>query len=518
MQQIDIALQYALHGIRIFPCVAGTKRPILKGAFHSATTDADVIKDWWLKYPTALIAAPNHQFAVLDVDDYGLSPPVNHLMGVVRKRLARSPMIQEHPFVVTSPRGGRHYYFAPLPEGRRRIGMIAKVDFLSQGGYVMLPGQGGYFCSSEEPWKDITHLPELDTEELSQIVDDCADFSKAIKTLIDAEKKEKNSAPKKQAAEVESVDKETGEITLTTEHPLYRRSGNEYIPADPYHVYPQSMQFEEGALSSEVMMRFFHNQGIQKRMAEYLGVQVPKENESTTMHSLLPDHDDEKKSLGVRWSKDRSHLVLRDFANFYSEGGSIDYNLTRFYACIARKAHVNRLGATEFMVWTTRLMVDSGVLDVSNLVRSTHPGIENEKPGLIRVFHFVQLLDATKRLSEGYTGSTVISLNFGAAWMGLTPKTVGLNLKKLVDKGYLAVMGEHDCSGGKRADGFFNSKLYRIVEHVNTPTDRKRSPDAPVRSRKHHSITHQRREAARGGEAVSECRHAGHAEHRLDVS
>jgi Bifunctional DNA primase/polymerase, N-terminal/AAA domain len=52
---LDLALDYARRGWHVFPCSPATKKPETKHGFYDATTDADVIKQFWRKHPTAMI-------------------------------------------------------------------------------------------------------------------------------------------------------------------------------------------------------------------------------------------------------------------------------------------------------------------------------------------------------------------------------------------------------------------------------------------------------------------------------
>ena len=71
----DAALRYAARGFRVFPCQPRGKAPLLgkdKGGngFHDATTDAETIRAWWEKHPTANIGiATGHDgIFVVDID------------------------------------------------------------------------------------------------------------------------------------------------------------------------------------------------------------------------------------------------------------------------------------------------------------------------------------------------------------------------------------------------------------------------------------------------------------------
>lgn len=68
---LSAALDYASKGLPVFPC-DGEKHPRVKGGFKSATTDAAQIRQWWARWPDAMIGMPAGEATgvwVLDIDD-----------------------------------------------------------------------------------------------------------------------------------------------------------------------------------------------------------------------------------------------------------------------------------------------------------------------------------------------------------------------------------------------------------------------------------------------------------------
>jgi putative DNA primase/helicase len=159
----DAALRYAACWA-VFPCIAEgphRKRPHISGGFHSASRDKAQIREWWSRWPLALVGCPmglTTGAVVLDVD---VSEKVNGYdtleeLGVVP--LPDTP-------IVHTPRGGVHYYFDPC--GRRidsSAGKIGKgLDVRGEGGYVCLPSPGsGYTWDPHKNFKTtpLTPAPE----------------------------------------------------------------------------------------------------------------------------------------------------------------------------------------------------------------------------------------------------------------------------------------------------------------------------------------------------------------------
>ena len=69
-RDLDAALKLARHGVPVFPCNVN-KVPLVKlgPGFKDATTNPDLIKGWWSKWPDALVSVRTGiKFVVLDID------------------------------------------------------------------------------------------------------------------------------------------------------------------------------------------------------------------------------------------------------------------------------------------------------------------------------------------------------------------------------------------------------------------------------------------------------------------
>ena len=62
------SLKLARRGIPVFPC-GPDKRPLTPNGFKDASTDPDLVHEWWAEHPDALIGVPTgEKFVVVDVD------------------------------------------------------------------------------------------------------------------------------------------------------------------------------------------------------------------------------------------------------------------------------------------------------------------------------------------------------------------------------------------------------------------------------------------------------------------
>jgi hypothetical protein len=132
-----IALELARSGNPVFPCKPD-KKPFIKGGFKAATTSAKQVKAWWAKHPEALPGLPTGAVsgvAVLDIDRKGDKDGFKALKRAGLHKTAKAP------YMVDTPSGGQHVYFAHVEGLGCSTSKIANgVDVRADGGYVIAPG------------------------------------------------------------------------------------------------------------------------------------------------------------------------------------------------------------------------------------------------------------------------------------------------------------------------------------------------------------------------------------------
>jgi len=156
------ALRYARKGFSVFPIVAGDKIPLnlcdapcfaslpkkdqtgryicqscgcvyeagTRG-FHVATTDADIIRAWWTRYPSANIGlATGSGFAVLDID----GPTGERSLAALAAAHGPLPSTPEQ-----RSGKGRHYFFRVPVAVKNSAGKLGDgIDVRGDGGYVVV--------------------------------------------------------------------------------------------------------------------------------------------------------------------------------------------------------------------------------------------------------------------------------------------------------------------------------------------------------------------------------------------
>lgn len=144
---LDIALSFAERGFVVFPCdhYANPKRPKLKWT-QEATSNPEMIRRMWKKWPNALVALPTGKIngiIVLDIDRK------NGVDGFVSLREIGFDYGSYEGFKVRTPSGGVHLYFSYREHVRNSVNWHAPgLDVRSDGGYVIaggsIPDLGAY--------------------------------------------------------------------------------------------------------------------------------------------------------------------------------------------------------------------------------------------------------------------------------------------------------------------------------------------------------------------------------------
>jgi len=125
---------YAAWGWPIFPLKPGLKVPMVQRGLNAATTDTDMIEDWWWRWPHAGIAvATGWMFDVIDIDG---AHGYRWLAHNDRQDGAGNVLPDVHARAAT-PRG-MHLYVKPSGSGNL-AGFADGVDYRGRGGYVVLP-------------------------------------------------------------------------------------------------------------------------------------------------------------------------------------------------------------------------------------------------------------------------------------------------------------------------------------------------------------------------------------------
>lgn len=141
MKLFNYVLTYLTRGLPLFPC-GPDKKPLTPHGFKDASRDADVIRDWWKRWPEALIGLPTGEgsgIVVLDVDQDQATGKDGEAS--LAKLFADRGVSLPSTRVAKTPRGGRHLYFKhPGCRVPSRVNWpAASLDVRGDGGYVIMP-------------------------------------------------------------------------------------------------------------------------------------------------------------------------------------------------------------------------------------------------------------------------------------------------------------------------------------------------------------------------------------------
>ena len=124
---------------KVFPLRENDKRPLFRGnAQTQGTTDLNQIRDIWTQHPNANIGiATGDGLTVIDVDtiaSHGVDGENSMLEYQVDNGFINETL------EVTTPTGGKHYYYLTDNEYSNKASILPGVDVRGLGGYVVGPG------------------------------------------------------------------------------------------------------------------------------------------------------------------------------------------------------------------------------------------------------------------------------------------------------------------------------------------------------------------------------------------
>ena len=145
------AHRYTTIGWPVFACQPNGKRPMTTRGLHDATTDPQIIDQWWGRWPDANIGLRTgaiSRLVVIDVDGEEGADSLHDL----ERSYGELPRTAS----VATPGGGMHLYFKhPGFEVRNSVSQLApRIDVRGDGGYVIAPpsraGNGNAYVPDEQ--------------------------------------------------------------------------------------------------------------------------------------------------------------------------------------------------------------------------------------------------------------------------------------------------------------------------------------------------------------------------------
>lgn len=129
---LEAALRYAQRGWPVFPCAPRAKAPLTQHGLKDGTTDPDIIRAWWARWPDAnigVVTGDQSGFFVLDVDPRSGG---DDTLSDLEQRYGPLPETVE----ALTGGGGRHILFR-CPPGLRCTKLGEGLDLKANGGYIV---------------------------------------------------------------------------------------------------------------------------------------------------------------------------------------------------------------------------------------------------------------------------------------------------------------------------------------------------------------------------------------------
>lgn len=157
ISMMDRALEYARRGWPVFPCSQLNKQPLIgcdtdedgkdipnTGGLYKATLDPDQVREWWTRFPNAMIGVPMGSRSGV----FAIDPDAPKRPGQPDGRVKWAELLQAHgPHQPThthnTPNAGQHILFRWHPDKpiTNREGALKKtgINVRGEGGYVIVP-------------------------------------------------------------------------------------------------------------------------------------------------------------------------------------------------------------------------------------------------------------------------------------------------------------------------------------------------------------------------------------------
>jgi len=137
---IDYAIEYSNRGWSVFPLKAKDKTPLTQNGCKDATTNQDIIKDWWSKWPNANIGIATGQVSKglividLDIDEEKGLNGVDSL-----DEWSQENGCFPQSWQTVTGRGGNHLLFTCDRPVKNKVNCLPGVDVRGDGGYIVAP-------------------------------------------------------------------------------------------------------------------------------------------------------------------------------------------------------------------------------------------------------------------------------------------------------------------------------------------------------------------------------------------
>lgn len=404
-ENIEKAVHFAIeHDLSIFP-LNSEKKPMIKWGPLQKQRASDKEMEGWLRKDyfsdvegIGLVTGPINGIVVLDID-------------VKKGKDGRKYIRDKHlpqTVMVKTENGGTHYYYK-YPKGqnirsvRGLYGDESGVDVKAEGGFVVTPFTQGY------EWVEYF---EFGTVEL-------ADVPEWLLTDLQNRPKKETNQTRKAAKTVDTTDKEVQVIETAT---------------------PVGKDLKQHFKDTHAVMQMLPLLGLQD-------IEI-----GSNFNCILPTKDPDTNPSASLYKMKNGVIAYRDWRA--SDDESKYYMLPEVYASLKYKEK-RKLSGAELATWGLRLLVDAGVLETKPIEAPELPVQLRKKKALNAVYEGFKHLLAVKKLYAECQNTTAFSYRFGAAWCGLSLRSVQNAMSQLEAFGYIQ-------RAGKEGPGVRAVNVYRL--------------------------------------------------------
>ena len=137
---LNAALNYAEHGLAVFPLEAQGKKPITKHGLKDASTDPDKIREMFAAHPYSNIGmACGSQSGGIIVVDIDVDEEKDKNGNDSLKEWEHEHGALPDTAMTLTGRGGNHYLYRSAGDTKSRIACKEGIDIRADGGYIVLP-------------------------------------------------------------------------------------------------------------------------------------------------------------------------------------------------------------------------------------------------------------------------------------------------------------------------------------------------------------------------------------------
>lgn len=406
-ETIDTALQ---HNLSIFP-LTGQKKPMCSWkVYQQKRATVREMASWIDKGAKgiALVTGRLNDIVALDID------VKNGKSGWASLKGKHIP----DTVTVSTANGGTHYYFKypthldiDIKCTTDTYGPNSGVDIRGEGGCVFMPFTEGY------EW--VRGLDDIEIAEMPQwLIDDYMNY---------VNKHDKRTV---RATERTSKQREVVKVHKTT----------------------------TTARGNDIKAYYTDKELVEDKLLPLLQLEGERVDGAGFKCVLPCSKGDTRPSASLFQMRDKQ-IAYRDWR---ADAESSDYYLLpEVYASQRYKAK-KKLNAPELVTWGLRLLCDAGVLERPTIVAPKLPDVLQKKKATRLTYEgFIDLL-AVKRLYNDTQNSTAFSYRFGAAWCGLSDKSVQTAMTKLQAFGFIQFVGKE--GKGSRAVNVYELNMNKIDE------------------------------------------------------